>query len=178
MESSIIAALSSSTKHMILIGDHVQLRPKVNEYKIATQHGLEISLFERLIRMGCPYVRLTTQRRMHPEVCELITPSIYKTLSNDPSVSLYPKVSGIGHRVVFIAHEELEDGQNLLSSKSGTSPIRSLGRALFLRLNSITISLLLKGIGRMISPLAAAGEVDKTKTNSHEVSSLPIHRSR
>lgn len=113
LESSIIAALTSSTKHLVLIGDHVQLRPKVNEYNIATVYGLEISLFERLIRMGCPYVRLTTQRRMHPDVCELITPSIYKTLTNDPSVSLYPTVTGIAHRVVFITHEMPEDGQTL-----------------------------------------------------------------
>ena len=119
LESSIVAAFTSSTKHLVMIGDHVQLRPKVNEYNIATQHGFEISLFERLIRMGCPFVRLTTQRRMHPEVCELITPSIYKTLTNDPSVSLYPVISGIAHRVVFVTHEVPEDGQVLAGCKSG-----------------------------------------------------------
>jgi AAA domain len=135
LESSIIAAFTSSTKHVVLIGDHVLLRPKVNEYNIATQHGFEISMFQRLIRMGCPFVRLTTQRRMHPEVCELITPSIYKTLTNDPSVSLYPEVTGIARRVVFITHEKPEDGQVLTGTKSGkahTQPVCRWGIASFL----------------------------------------------
>ena len=113
LESSIVAALSSSTKHVILIGDHVQLRPKVNEYTIGKINGLEISLFERLIRQGCPYVRLTTQRRMHPEISDLITPSIYSKLINDPSVKLYPEVSGVAHRMVFITHTKPEDGEHV-----------------------------------------------------------------
>lgn len=113
LESSIVAALSSSTKHVILIGDHVQLRPKVNEYDIGKVNRLEISLFERLIRQGCPYVRLTTQRRVHPEISSLISPSIYSTLINDSSVELYPEVSGVAHRMVFITHNKPEDGEYL-----------------------------------------------------------------
>ena len=111
LESSVIASFSTATKHLILIGDHIQLRPVVNEYGLRIDNGLEISLFERLIRMNCPYVRLTTQRRMHPEICQLITPSIYKTLENAPSVSEYPPVSGVRERMYFINHRVPEDGQ-------------------------------------------------------------------
>ena len=85
----------------------------MNEYTIGKINGLEISLFERLIRQGCPYVRLTTQRRMHPEISDLITPSIYSKLINDPSVKLYPEVSGVAHRMVFITHTKPEDGEHV-----------------------------------------------------------------
>lgn len=120
LESQIVASFSPSTKHIILIGDHVQLRPKVNEYNIAIHNGFEISMFERLIRLGCPFARLTTQRRMHPEICELITPSIYSRLDNAPSVSSYPEVSGIQHRMVFIAHTMPEDGEVMDDDDTGT----------------------------------------------------------
>lgn len=111
LESSIIASFSNSTKHVILIGDHIQLRPTVSEYNLRIHNRLDVSLFERLIRMNCRYVRLTTQRRMHPEICELITPSIYSTLHNAPSVSEYPPVSGVKERLYFINHTVPEDGQ-------------------------------------------------------------------
>ncbi|RYG68470.1 hypothetical protein EON64_05095 [archaeon] len=35
LEGHILAALTPSTKHVILIGDHQQLRPTVNEYNLA-----------------------------------------------------------------------------------------------------------------------------------------------
>ena len=38
---------------------------------------------------------------------------------------------------------------------------------------SLAIPLIPVGTARFLSPLAAAGEQDKSKTNSHEVSSLP-----
>ena len=123
LESSIIASFSGLTKHVILIGDHIQLRPTVNEYNLRIHHKLEVSLFERLIRMNCPFVRLTTQRRMHPEICDLITPSIYKTLVNSESVKEYNPVSGIAGRLYFIAHTVPEDGQAAIpgSENAGAS---------------------------------------------------------
>ena len=121
LESSIIASFSHSTKHVILIGDHIQLRPQVSEFNLRIHNRLDVSLFERLISMNCPYVRLTTQRRMHPEICQLITPSIYKTLDNAPSVSEYPPVGGVKGRLYFINHGVPEDGQAgpIVSDESG-----------------------------------------------------------
>jgi hypothetical protein len=48
----VLAALTPTTKHVILIGDHQQLRPQVNEYTIAKKYNLEISMFERIINSG------------------------------------------------------------------------------------------------------------------------------
>ena len=50
---------------------------------------------------------------MHPEISDLITPSIYSKLINDPSVKLYPEVSGVAHRMVFITHTKPEDGEHV-----------------------------------------------------------------
>eukprot|EP00597_Dinobryon_sp_UTEXLB2267_P011576 CAMPEP_0170130372 /NCGR_PEP_ID=MMETSP0020_2-20130122/22548_1 /TAXON_ID=98059 /ORGANISM="Dinobryon sp., Strain UTEXLB2267" /LENGTH=2695 /DNA_ID=CAMNT_0010365113 /DNA_START=8 /DNA_END=8092 /DNA_ORIENTATION=- len=112
LEAPILAALTQSTEHAILIGDHQQLRPQVNEYNLAQRNKLEISLFERLINAGLPHVTLNTQRRMHPEVSSLITPFIYRKLNDDPSVLSREKVRGIKQRVFFFQHTFPEDAQS------------------------------------------------------------------
>ena len=109
LEASIVASITSSTKHIILIGDHQQLRPQVNEYSLANLHKLEISLFERLIASGVPRVTLTTQRRMHPDISSLISPTIYKRLENDASVFSHPHVKGVQKRLFFLQHDKMED---------------------------------------------------------------------
>ncbi len=39
LESHVLTALSSNTKHLVLIGDHQQLRPKVNNYALTIEKG-------------------------------------------------------------------------------------------------------------------------------------------
>ena len=109
LEASIVASITSSTKHIILIGDHQQLRPQVNEYSLAHLHKLEISLFERLIASGISKVTLTTQRRMHPDISSLISPTIYRRLENDASVFSHAHVKGVQKRLFFLQHDKLED---------------------------------------------------------------------
>lgn len=60
-EAHIIAALNSKCEHLILIGDHVQLKPSPTVYHLATKYHLDISLFERLIKNKMPNVRLNIQ---------------------------------------------------------------------------------------------------------------------
>ncbi len=48
-EAHIVSALSKNCEHLILIGDHVQLRPSPSVYKLAKTFKLDVSLFERLI---------------------------------------------------------------------------------------------------------------------------------
>lgn len=106
-----MSALTETTQHVILIGDHQQLRPTVNEYNLAQKHNLEVSMFERLINSGFPHVTLTTQRRMHPEISSLITPSIYQKLEDADSVRRHPPVRGIKERLFFFNHSHLEDSE-------------------------------------------------------------------
>ncbi|XP_035285223.1 NFX1-type zinc finger-containing protein 1-like [Anguilla anguilla] len=61
LEAHIIAALTSACQHLILIGDHQQLRPSTAVYELATEFNLDVSMFERLVDMGVPYVRLDYQ---------------------------------------------------------------------------------------------------------------------
>ena len=116
LESHIVSALNAGTQHLILIGDHKQLRPKPNEYELAKKYNLDISLFERLIRNGFPHATLEYQHRMRPEIAELVKPHIYSVLSNHPSVEKYENVRGVSTNLFFIKHETKEkEDENLMS---------------------------------------------------------------
>jgi hypothetical protein len=108
LEAHVLAALVPSIEQMVLIGDHQQLRPKVETFELATRHQLNISMFERLINNGLPHVTLTTQHRMRPEFSRLLTPAIYPTLLNHASVSRRPKIQGLRSDMFFLAHEQPE----------------------------------------------------------------------
>ena len=112
LEAHIASVLTPATQHLILIGDHQQLRPAVTEYTLAQCNALDVSLFERLVVAGAPHVTLSSQRRMHPEIAELITPTIYPTLASDPSTLTRPSPRGMFHRVFFWDHAVNEDGAN------------------------------------------------------------------
>lgn len=71
LEAHILTSMPAELEHLILIGDHEQLRPKPALYELqeASRKGLnlDISLFERLVSQGhVPVNTLETQRRMRP----------------------------------------------------------------------------------------------------------------
>ncbi|XP_056376825.1 NFX1-type zinc finger-containing protein 1-like [Hyla sarda] len=109
LEAHIITTLSSSCQHLILIGDHQQLRPSTTVYELAKSFNLEVSMFERLIRMKVPYVRLDYQHRMRPEIAQLLTPHIYDKLENHASVLSYENIKGVCHNLFFVDHNHLEE---------------------------------------------------------------------
>ncbi|XP_075442165.1 NFX1-type zinc finger-containing protein 1-like isoform X2 [Ascaphus truei] len=92
LEAHIITTLSSNCQHLILIGDHQQLRPTTTVYELAKNFNLDVSMFERLIRMDVPHVRLNYQHRMRPEIARLLTPHIYDNLENHESVYEYDNI--------------------------------------------------------------------------------------
>ena len=118
LESHIVSCLTASTQHLILIGDHQQLRPKPNVYELAKKYNLDISLFERLVRNDFPRVTLEIQHRMRPEIAELVHPLIYPVLENHESVCGYKNIKGISDNVFFIDHCELEKPNDELRSHS------------------------------------------------------------
>ncbi|XP_069814290.1 NFX1-type zinc finger-containing protein 1-like [Dendropsophus ebraccatus] len=109
LEAHIITTISSSCQHLILIGDHQQLRPTTTVYELAKNFNLEVSMFERLIRMKLPYVRLDYQHRMRPEIAQLLTPHIYDKLENHASVLNYENIKGVCHNLYFVDHNHLEE---------------------------------------------------------------------
>ncbi|KAM4705066.1 NFX1-type zinc finger-containing protein 1-like [Rhinophrynus dorsalis] len=109
LEAHIITTLSSGCQHLILIGDHQQLRPSTTVYELAKHFNLEVSMFERLIRMNVPYVRLNYQHRMRPEIAQLLTPHIYDKLENHESVKDFDNIKGVDTNLFFVDHDHLEE---------------------------------------------------------------------
>ena len=109
LEAHIVASLTPSCQHLILIGDHQQLRPNPEVYELAKKYNLDVSLFERLIKNGVAYSKLTTQRRMRPEISKLLVPQIYSELVDHPTVFRFPTIRGISTNMFFLDHKELEN---------------------------------------------------------------------
>ena len=109
LECHVVTTLTASTQQIIMIGDHQQLRPKPNDYHLATCCNLEVSLFERLIKNKLPFTTLEVQHRMRPEIAQLICPHIYPDLINAPNVQEYREMEGVKHNVFFINHTVAED---------------------------------------------------------------------
>ncbi|GMH38367.1 hypothetical protein BSKO_06251 [Bryopsis sp. KO-2023] len=124
LEAHILTSLSAATQHLILIGDHDQLRPKAQLHELQEESGygfnLDISLFERLITQGhLPFATLQTQRRMRPAFSRLIRETVYPKLKDHESVLRYPEnVAGMCKNLFFVDHDHPEDGQEDSKSKS------------------------------------------------------------
>ena len=121
-------SLSQSTKRLVMIGDHKQLRPKCQHYPLTVESNrgfdLNRSLFERLAT--APDFRLATlgvQHRMHPEISSIPRLVTYNDLEDAPKVRSHPAPLGLDSRVIFVNHNVLEDEQNVdaLESVSKTN---------------------------------------------------------
>ncbi|KXZ51992.1 hypothetical protein GPECTOR_10g1014 [Gonium pectorale] len=115
LEAHVLTSLGPRTKQLIMIGDHKQLRPKVECWPLSVQsghgHDLNVSLFERLVLSGFPHTALAKQHRMHPDISALVRPT-YPALEDAERVHRHPPVLGLpqGRRVVFVDHREPELG--------------------------------------------------------------------
>ena len=127
LEPLLTGVLNASVEHLILIGDHQQLQPKTSDYAIGEHMRLNISLFQRLVERELPYQTLTTQRRMHPLVSEIIRP-IYEKLDDFATVKDYPGVKGIAERLWFLTHEVGETTNENLRSKQNPFEAQLLAR--------------------------------------------------
>lgn len=117
LEAHVITSLNSETEHVILIGDHKQLKPNPSVFKLAKEYQLEVSLFERMVNNGLECQTLDIQHRMRPEISKLIR-NMYPTLKDSAIVKNFPKIKGVHKNVTFITHKELEEENEYLNSKS------------------------------------------------------------
>ena len=111
LEAHIIASLTSGCQHLILIGDHQQLRPTPAVYDLAKRFKLDVSLFERMVNVGMQCEMLNVQHRMRPEIAALMK-HIYDDLENDESVEKYEDIKGMKKNMFFINHNYMEDSCN------------------------------------------------------------------
>ncbi|KIY50066.1 P-loop containing nucleoside triphosphate hydrolase protein [Fistulina hepatica ATCC 64428] len=119
LESHVVTALGADTKQLILIGDHQQLRPKVNHYRLTVEKGegydLNRSLFERLVLRNYPHKTLISQHRMRPEIAQLMRDLTYRDLTDAPSTLNRPIVRGLRDNVIFMDHRQPEDEHTQIS---------------------------------------------------------------
>lgn len=94
LESHLVAILPEKTKQIILIGDHKQLSPCINNYVLEKSFNFGVSLFERLVNNGMPYVTLNVQHRMKPSFLELLVPHIYDNITSSPKVNDLESIRG------------------------------------------------------------------------------------
>ncbi|KAH6652046.1 P-loop containing nucleoside triphosphate hydrolase protein, partial [Truncatella angustata] len=125
LESHTLGALMPHTQHLILIGDHQQLRPTTNNwaFQVANPDGrifsFDMSLFERLVKplllsdKRLPFDTLEVQRRMHPVISDLVRSTMYPKLQDAENVKRYPGLAGFKRRLFWFHHSKPEDGSNI-----------------------------------------------------------------
>ncbi|KAI9691183.1 MAG: hypothetical protein M1822_008803 [Bathelium mastoideum] len=123
LEAHTLTTLLPSIEHAILIGDHQQLRPKIDNWELNSenprgeQYSLDMSLFERLVNppmpsIQLPFSSLEVQRRMHPSISRLIRQNLYPHLKDSGAVQNYPAVAGMKKRLFWFHHQQLEAPQD------------------------------------------------------------------
>lgn len=117
LEAHIVTTLSRGCEHLVLIGDHKQLKPNPTVYKLATDYSLDVSLFERMIKNGIKCDCLELQHRMRPEIAEL-RHHIYDGLRDHDDVKQYEKIKGISQNLFFVDHRYDETHDDDLRSHS------------------------------------------------------------
>jgi replication-associated recombination protein RarA len=121
LESHILTALSPKTEHLVLIGDHKQLRPKISNYALSAEKGdgydLNKSLFERLVTENYPHTTLAKQHRMRPEISAFIKDLMYPFLEDGPSTLERPPLRGLQSNVVFFNHNHPEEDMKSIGDR-------------------------------------------------------------
>ncbi|KAL4779073.1 hypothetical protein BJX76DRAFT_365548 [Aspergillus varians] len=120
LEAHLLTSLLPSLEQVILIGDHQQLRPQIQNYELSREntagqrYSLDRSLFERLVEPDDG-----VGRRMHPSISRLIRDTLYPRLHDAPSVSEYPEVIGMRKRLFWLDHrcpEGVASGQEAVAT--------------------------------------------------------------
>jgi superfamily I DNA and/or RNA helicase len=106
LEPQVLTTLSSHTEQLIMIGDHRQLRPKLENFKLSKASNncldLDASMFERLVlasassanALPLPVVTLHVQHRMPPFISRLIREITYPQLIDHESTKSRSSVKG------------------------------------------------------------------------------------
>lgn len=109
LEAHIVTSLTLGCQHLILIGDHQQLRPNPTVYDLQIKYNFDVSLFERMVKNGMEFGRLCLQHRMRPEIAKMLD-HIYVNpkLENHDSVLKFEAVKGVERNLFFVDHSEQE----------------------------------------------------------------------
>ena len=140
LEPSLIAALNEKVEHLILIGDHQQLRPKIDTYELRKKFHLDISLMERLIRSGkIDFKTLERQCRMRPEFSIMLR-DIYPNLKDSEFIVLnedHEQHYCINKSMFFWVHDFFEEKTRSYTNKEEAKLVVSL--AIYLLRNKVSV---------------------------------------
>lgn len=138
LEAPVAAACFESLQQLILVGDHQQLKGHCALHDLTgAPFHLDMSMFERLVGNKLPFVILREQRRMAPELRQLIAP-IYGNLQDHPSVQQYPPIPGMGNvRSWFFTHQWPESGDSLCSQTNDLEATMIMEFYVYLVLNGV-----------------------------------------
>lgn len=142
LEAPVTAACFPTLEHLILVGDHKQLRPHCNLHEFEDDpYNFNLSLFERMANNGIELNTLKRQRRMIPEIRRLLFPIYGPDLKDHPSVRIEnnrPPVEGMGGtNSFFFTHEWPESRDNNQSAKNEKEADMIIGFVDYLVLNGL-----------------------------------------
>ncbi|ERL94131.1 hypothetical protein D910_11413 [Dendroctonus ponderosae] len=156
LEAHIVASLTNNCQHLILIGDHLQLKPGAADYRMQIKYKLGISLFERMVLNNVTCHTLNVQHRMKPNICKLIRPHIYPQLTDHESTLSRPPILGVQGCLYFIDHQQPEELCQDESKKNVHESTFLIAFARYLILNgykSNQITILATYLGQMFEML-------------------------
>ncbi|RGP61517.1 hypothetical protein FLONG3_10487 [Fusarium longipes] len=114
-EANITSALYPSLDQIILVGDHQQLVPQVDNRELGYEpYNMHVSLFERLVDLRLPYAMLQVQRRMVPAIRQVVN-TFYHKLTDHVSVTdprNRARVLGMGNKSLWWFHHDWEESRN------------------------------------------------------------------
>jgi helicase required for RNAi-mediated heterochromatin assembly 1 len=141
LEAPVLVGCLPSIEHMILVGDHKQLKGKCNVTDLMGEpYYLDTSLFERWVDNEMPYITLRTQRRMRPEIRAILEPIYPDQLRDHQSVLGRDPVQGMGGVNMFwYHHDELEEKMEDTPSRCNRSEAAMIVKFVeYLVLNGVT----------------------------------------
>ena len=143
MEAPVTAGCVPTLEHLILVGDHKQLRPQCGVKMLELKPWqLNVSMFERLVDNNLPYKMLKRQRRMIPEIRRLLGP-IYKndikdhSTMHDPAVR--PPVPGMAVNSFFYSHSWPDSFDDNMSAANTQEADMIVGFFEYLVANGLTL---------------------------------------
>ncbi|KAF2791763.1 hypothetical protein K505DRAFT_376542 [Melanomma pulvis-pyrius CBS 109.77] len=142
LEAPVTVACLPSLEHLILVGDHQQLRPHCQVPDLENDpYNFNLSLFERMVHNDVQIDCLSRQRRMIPEIRRLLQPIYGTSLKDHPNVqdvSNRPPVEGMGGcNSFFFTHEWPESRDANMSSSNDKEADMVVGFFDYLVLNGV-----------------------------------------
>lgn len=140
IEGPIAAACLDTLQQLILVGDHQQLRGHCSVRELEGEpYYMAMSMFERLVKNGMDYTTLQRQRRMAPEIRQLLTP-IYGPLQDHESVVRREEVPGMGSiRSFLFSHDWLESFDDMSSKYNEKEAEMIVEFFVYLVLNNVAV---------------------------------------